>query len=166
MTTHKKPRSDEAVKSVCLQRSQAITSYTAGKPGLSVDGSTYTWAQLGAMYQNCIGLRTELAAARVTVETALAARDAADALREKVDEDVLRWAAGTYGENSAEAKAFGYVKPSHTPLTAQEKADAVAKAKATKEARGEVGKKAKAAVPTAPAEPPPAPPGTGTPNKS
>ena len=166
MTTHKKPKSDEAVKSVCLQRTQAITAYTAGKPGLSVDATTYTWAQLGAMYQKCIDTRTALAAARATVESALAARDSADAQREKVDEDVLRWAAGTYGEASAEAKAFGYVKPSHTPLTAQEKAAAVEKAKATKLARGETGKKAKAAIVAPPAEPPAPPAGTGTPNKS
>ena len=173
MTTHKKAKSDDAVNGVCKQRVQGIGAYTAGLPGLTINAKAFTWAQLGGIYQRCIDTRTALATARAAEETALAERDAADADRNAVDQEVLRWAGNTFGPDSVQAKAFGYVKPSRTAPTAAEKAAAVDKAKATKAARGETGKKAKTATVAAPADAaapaapaPGASGGTTTPTKS
>jgi hypothetical protein len=166
MTIHKRAKSEDAINSVCKQRVQAITAYTTGKPGITILATLYSWAQLGGIYQKCIDTRTALAAARAQEQAAQATRDAADADRKKVDEDVLRWAVNTFGEDSPEAIAFGYVKPVVTPPTAAVKAAAVAKAKATKLARGEVGKKARAAIQAPAAEPPAGNGGTGTPTKA
>ena len=151
-------KSDEAVTTLCTQRINGINAYTAGKPGPTIKAKPYTWPVLLAIYQGCIDRRTDLAKARANEESALAARDAADGQRKEVDEEVVHWAVNAYGADSVEAKAFGYVKPHRAQPSAETKAQAVAKAKATKAQRGETGKKKKGK-----ASPPPAgdPQGSG-----
>jgi hypothetical protein len=156
MTVHNKPSSDDAITAVCNERMAGLQQFTKGVGTINVKGTPYKPAALVAIYQKCIDTRTQLAAIRAQEPAALEARDAADATRKSVDASVLAWAVETYGPNSPQAKTFGYVAPNPAKPTAQTRAAAVAKSKATREARGTAGKKQKKKITGTPSSPPPA----------
>jgi hypothetical protein len=154
MTTHNTPKSDDAITALCNDRIAGLRQYTKGVATISVKGTQYKPAVLIAVYQKCIDTRTALAAIRAQETAALAARDQADAARKAVDASVLGWAVEVYGPNSPQALTFGYVAPNPAKPTVDTRAKAVAKAKATREARGTAGKKQKKKITGAPAATP------------
>ena len=116
--------------------------------------------QLVATYQKCIDTRLALVGIRNQEAIAMTARDAADAARKAVEPGLIQWAVNTFGEASQQAKDLGYLPRNATPPTAGVVAEAVTKAKATREARGTSGKKAKKAITGATGTPAATPPGT------
>jgi len=146
VTTHSTAKSDDAVGALCKQRIQGLTAYAGSVASISAKGTPYTPATLIALYQKCIDTRTALAAVRAQEVAALAARVSADAARKAVDASVLAWAVETFGPTSPQAQAFGYVEPNPAKPTAETRAKAVVKAKATRAARGTKGKKQKAQI--------------------
>jgi hypothetical protein len=151
VTTHTRPRNEDAINGICSKRIKGLQTYASGVTSIAAKGVTYAPAALIAIYQKCISTRTELAAIRAQEEPALVARNQADADREKVDESVLNWAVETFGPTSQQAKVFGYVARKATKPKAAVVAEGVVKAKATRTARGTGGKKQKAAIKAAPA---------------
>jgi hypothetical protein len=154
MTAHTKSTSEDAVEALCNDRIAGLTKYTKGVPAISVKGTQYKPAVLLAIYQKCLDTRTALAAIRAQEPAALQARNAADAARRVIDASVLAWAVEVYGPNSPQAKTFGYVAPNPAKPTVQTRAAAVAKAKATRQARGTGGKKQKKKITGTPSTPP------------
>ncbi len=154
MTTHNTPKSEDAITALCNERLAGLQQFTKGVTAINVKGTPYKPAVLVAIYQKCLDTRTALAAIRAQEPAALEARDAADATRKTVDASVLAWAVETYGPSSPQAKTFGYVAPNPAKPTVQTRAAAVAKAKATREARGTAGKKQKKKITGAPSTPP------------
>ena len=78
--------------------------------------------------------REDLEAARTTVTAKKQARDAALAAVQAVQPDLQKYLAATYGEQSTTYAAFGLPVTKKPVKTAEEKAEAAAKAKATRKA--------------------------------
>ncbi|HEY8088369.1 MAG TPA: hypothetical protein VIF09_11005 [Polyangiaceae bacterium] len=167
MSTKKTIKNEADVVTLCQNRIKGIETHVPSTGSVACAGQPYSQAQLSAVYQKCIDTRQALVALRHQEEVVLQARDTADAARKEVDPALVSWAVNTFGKGSQQAKDLGYVPRNPTPPTAAKKAEAQAKAKATRIARGEVGKKAKQAItgatattPATPPEPPAAPPAT------
>jgi hypothetical protein len=64
---------------------------------------------------------------------------AADAARVEADGALKAWVRGEFGTESAEANDFGYPAPRKAVMTAEQKALAVEKGRATRKVRGTVG---------------------------
>ncbi len=60
-----------------------------------------------------------------------------------MDSALKPWVIGQFGPNSQEAIDFGFPPKKTATLSVEEKVQAVAQAKATREARGTMGKKAR-----------------------
>jgi hypothetical protein len=114
---------------------------------IMVGGSTTTPAQAEAQLNALSALRTAVDAARTTLEAKIAAETAQlPALRAFLVAYVA-FVRGTFGNSPDILADFGLPpKKAATPLTVEQKAAAAAKRKATREARGTTGKKAKLAV--------------------
>ncbi len=146
MTTHTTPKSEVAITALCTARIQGLTQYATGNVTIGVKGTPYKPSVLIAIYQKCLDTRTALAAARAQETAAMEARRAADAARKTVDASVVAWAVETFGPTSPQALALGYVAPNPAKPTVETRAQAVTKARATREARGTAGKKQKAKI--------------------
>ena len=146
MTAHTAPKSEDAITALCNARITGLTKYAKGNVTIGVKGTPYKPAVLVAIYQKCIDTRTELAAIRAQETAAMTARVAADVARKTVDKSVIGWAVETFGPTSPEALAFGYVPPNPAKPTVETRAQAVTKARATRQARGTAGKKQKAKI--------------------
>jgi hypothetical protein len=146
MTTHNKPTNEDAILALCNARIAGLTKYAKGNVTIGVKGTPYKPTVLVAIYQKCIDTRTDLAAVRAEETAAMTARVAADVARKTVDASVLGWAVETFGPTSPQALAFGYVAPNPAKPTVETRAQAVTKARATREARGTGGKKQKAKI--------------------
>jgi hypothetical protein len=146
VTVQKTVKSKAEVVDVCEERINGIQTYAPAKGTISCAGTPYTATALVAIYQKCIDTRQALVALRNQEAIAMQERNAADAARKAVDPGLIAWAVNTYGPESEQAKALGYVPRDPTPPTTEVKAAAAAKAKATRAARGTTGKKAKLAI--------------------
>lgn len=73
-------------------------------------------------------------------------RATAEAARREADRALRAWAANEFGVESKEAIDFGFPPPKEPELTVEAKALAVARRKATREARGTMGKREKEGV--------------------
>jgi len=143
----------------CKQRIEALLSGVPAKAEITIDGTRYTRAQVVAIYQASLDTRAALVKSRAQVKVDLAARSTAEVDRLAIEAGMKAWVVSQFGAESNEAYEFGYTpkKPAHT--TAETKANAVKLAKATREARGTMGKKKKLSikgtlvVPTVPAAP-------------
>ena len=160
MTIQKTIKSKAEIVDICEERINGIQTYAPAKGTISCAGTAYTGTQLVAIYQKCIDTRQALVALRNQEAIAMQERDAADAARKAVDAGLIQWAVNTFGPQSEQAKALGYVPRDPTPPTTVVKAAAAAKAKATRAARGTTGKKAKLAITGEPATPVAPAPGT------
>jgi len=146
MAIQKSIKSKAEVVDVCQERIAGIQTYAPAKGTISCAGTAYTATALVAIYQKCIDTRQALVGLRNQEAIAMQERVAADAARKEVDAGLIAWAVNTYGPQSEQAKGLGYVPRTVTPPTAEVRAAATVKAKATRAARGTTGKKAKKAI--------------------
>ena len=122
--------------------------YFSSVPQLTFgDGSNYTPAQVEAQLQALVTLRTDVNDAKTVMEAKLAAdRAKAPALLVFLREYVS-FVMGTFGKSPDALAVFGLKqKKARKPLTVEQLAAKAAKAKATRKARGTVGKKKKLAI--------------------
>jgi hypothetical protein len=123
---------------------------------LYVNGTAYKKADLVAEFQKRLTAAQATAAARSALMTCTANEATIAAEVDPLRGGTKIFLKSYYGKKSPTLQQFGFT-PDRTPVvSAATRAAAVAKTKATKEARGETGKKAKAAI-TAPATTTPAP---------
>jgi hypothetical protein len=156
MTTHQQPKNQTTTTAICQQRIKALQAYPPSGVGVSINGTPYTGPQLVAIYQRCLDARGQIVSLRDQEKAAIAQRKLADADRKTVDKALLLWAAATFGEESPQAKAYGYQPRQPTPPKTAVKAQAAAQAQETKKARGIVGKKQRKAIQAPAAQPAPA----------
>jgi hypothetical protein len=158
---------DKTMTLRCTERKQAATKYITAP--ITVRGTAHTPQEIVAGYQAPLDARANLKTARLQVKNGLATRAAADAAMEVQDEIVQSWVDATFGPDSQQAVDFGYAPKRAAKVTATEKVEAAAKAKATRTALGTKGKRQKkvakkqlAATGAEPAQPPTATPPPGT----
>jgi hypothetical protein len=89
----------------------------------------------------------------------MATRTSAEQARQRADRAVKAWVVNEFGEGSQQAIDFGFPPPRKATRTVESKVTAVARSKATREARHTMGKKQKSLIKgvvvtsTAPADP-------------
>jgi hypothetical protein len=174
MTAQKRSDSDAHIMQVCQQRIAGLDALPANPPDIPYKGNKITVVQARGIYQGCLDTRKDLDSVRAQEKSALATRKAADGRRRAVDKTVLEWAANTYGPDSPQAKAIGYVAPNPKQPKTAVKAQAAAQAQVTKKAHGVLGTKQRKAIKAPKVEPvtlapvpePPSPGPGGTTPKS
>jgi hypothetical protein len=153
-------KSNSVIVALITARIAAIVKYlTSEKAPIPVNGALMTPSALVKLYQKSLKARGDVAAGLAAHKGALKARDEAEAERLAADETLKAWVLGRFGAGSAEAGEFGFAPRKVATVSAAARARAVEQNRATREARGTVGKKKKLAIkgvlptPTAPAAP-------------
>jgi hypothetical protein len=125
----------------CTQRKAAAKQYIPGAGTILVHAKQYNEQQVEAVYQACIDARAKLVTLRGQVTAAMAAKKEVDATMKDFDAGLKDWVSTTFGPKSQAAIDFGYAKKQPAKQNVDEKAQARAKAKATRQARGTKGPK-------------------------
>jgi hypothetical protein len=118
-----------------------------------------TPSEILAQFQTSLDQHAAVNAARAAYKAALAARDAMAAKHRVFDEALKYWVLFSFGPESTQAREFGYALRKPPQMTAEARALAVARNKATREKRGTMGKrerlKIKGTLPAPPDAPDP-----------
>ncbi len=131
------------VVDACARRLRALTSYVDDKTTIAINGRQLAFADVLGIYEECLGSRQDLAQKRSAAKAAMSRRATAEAARREADQALRAWVGAQFGIESKEAYDFGFPPPRKPVLTAEAKALAVARRKATREARRTMGKRQK-----------------------
>jgi hypothetical protein len=113
----------------------------------TLGNTTYTTASLVAILTDLAAAYAALSAARLTASDAIAALRTTEAKVDPVIRDYASFLRATFRDATALLGDFGLLAPkARTPLTAEKRVAATAKARATRIARGTVSKKQKLAI--------------------
>ena len=124
-----------------------ITKDVPAKTSLTVGGNSMTQAQILAQLASIKALFDAITAAKNTVTTAVAAKNAGSLAAKQFMADLKKSVEAQFGSSSAELPDFGIALPKpKAARTAAQKAASAAKAEQTRLARGTMGKAQKAAV--------------------
>jgi hypothetical protein len=141
------PKNNSVIVAILTARIAAILKYlTMEKAAIPVNGTLMTPGTLAKLYQRNLKARGDVAVGQAAHKSALKARDEAEVERLAADENLKAWVLGRYGAGSAEAGEFGFAPRKVATVSAATRARAVEQSKATREARGTVGKKKKLAI--------------------
>jgi hypothetical protein len=147
------------IVSTCGQRLAALNKHMKAKTAMTVSGKQMKLADLVSVYQAAVDTRAALVPQRAAFDEAIAARDSAEASRRATDKALKAWVINEFGPDSPQAHEFGFLPTKVTPKSAETKATAVGKLRATRTARGTMGKRQKEKIkgtivaPAAPADP-------------
>jgi hypothetical protein len=131
------------VVDACARRLRALESYAGGARAIAINGRKLTVAEVVAIYEECLGSRADLAQKRAIAKAAMDRRATAEAARREADRALRAWVAHEFGIESTEAIEFGFPPAKKPETTVASKALAVARRKATREARHTMGRKQK-----------------------
>jgi hypothetical protein len=144
---------------IATQKVTVEAEYTALINGFGTDlvgvdplvlvGTTYPRATLLAKFQSRIDAAQATKSARANLRTAAANERALAEQIEPVRQAMKHYLQGRFGKNSPMLQAFGFTEAKTAQKTAESKAGAVVKMKATRKARHTMGKKQRLAI-TAP----------------
>jgi hypothetical protein len=134
------------VVDACARRLRALASYAGGTTAIAINGRKLAVAEVAAIYEECLGSRADLAQKRASAKAAIERRATAEAARREADRALRAWVANEFGIESAEAIDFGFPPAKKPELTVEAKALAVARRKATREARRTMGAKQKGEI--------------------
>jgi hypothetical protein len=162
------PKSNSAVVTTINNRITAIQKYlVTEKAEIPVNGALLKPAGVIKVYQKSLKARADVVAGQAAHKGALTARAAAEADRLAADENLKAWVLGRFGAGSVEASEFGFAPRKAPTVSAATRAHAVLQNKATRAARGTMGKKEKldikGVIPTSTAPAAPATPSTTAP---
>jgi hypothetical protein len=162
------PTNNNAIVTVITKRINAVQKHLkAEKADIPVNGRLLKPALLLKLYQRSLDARAAVTAGHAAYQGALKDRTAAEAERLAADESLKAWVLARFGAGSVEASEFGFEARKVPVVSATTRAAAVAQSKATRLARGTVGRKKKleikGVVPTSPAPAAPATPATSAP---
>lgn len=136
-----------------------IQKHLLNVPSLPLAGSAITPADLVKLVQSRIDSAGVVAAASATWHSTVTAHKALNAKLTPVVRGLRQYVLNVFGETSPVLADFGFTAPKTVTRTPEQKAAAAAKAKATRKARGTLGKKQKkgvtGTVPTTAPTPPP-----------
>ncbi len=147
-----------------------INTELAGVDSFVINGITYSRADLLAQLQSRITASEATKTARTALHNAVNSEQDLQQQMLLVRAGMRAYLVSRFGKGSGKLQLFGFAQTKTTQKTAQSKAAAVAKAKATRTARGTLGKKQKSGIkgvvpvqatpassgPTAPSPPDPA----------
>jgi hypothetical protein len=140
-----------------LQILYGIRSHLQAIPALYLGGKVFSPATLEARIQQRVDRFVAIVNARAALDQAIRDYEADDGESDVIVRDLQRTATAIFGEGSSKIADFGFVPPQRPVWTPEMTTAAVAKRKATREARHTVGPKAKLAIkgaaPPSPAEP-------------
>jgi hypothetical protein len=131
------------VVETCTRRIRALGAYVDTRATVGIDGRKHAHAEVVAVYARCVDARAKVANLRAQLAEALDEVGAADAARAQADRALKAWVRGEFGVQSAQASDFGFPPPKKPAMTADQKALAVARGKATRKARRTMGKRQK-----------------------
>jgi hypothetical protein len=134
------------VVDACTQRLRALTSYVDGKATIAINGRKLALEEVLAIFEESLDSRAELARQRAAVKVAMARRATAEAARREAERALKAWVGNEFGIASKEAIDFGYPPAKKPEISVEAKALAVARRKATREARHTMGKRQKEQV--------------------
>jgi hypothetical protein len=135
-----------AVVETCTRRIRALGTYVDRKSVVAINGRKHAHAEVVAVYQRSVDARAKVAALRAQLAEALGEVGDADAARAETDRALKAWVRGEFGVESMEANDFGFPAPKKAVLTVEQKARAVERGRATREARGTMGRRQKEAI--------------------
>jgi len=137
-------------KATALARMQALIAGTLKhfpNGQFTLGNTAYTTQSLTALFQSVVDAIVAVTAAQASAKDAVAAMRAVKAKVAPVVLDYKRFLIATFRSAAQELTDFGLTPPkARTPRTSAENAAAAAKAKATRSARGTVGKKKKLTI--------------------
>jgi hypothetical protein len=145
------------VVEICTRRIRALGTYVDRKSVVAINGRKHAHAEVTAVYQRSIDARAKVASLRAQLAEALGDVGDADAARMEADRALKAWVRGEFGVESTEANDFGFPAPKKAVLTVEQKVLAVERGRATRKARGTMGRRQKEGirgVVEAPASPP------------
>ena len=128
------------------QRIAALQKHVSAKTEIPIAGKKVKGAALVALYQSVLDTGEAVTSTKGTYKLALSARVQAEQQRKAADESLRSWVLITYGPESQEAHDFGFVPKVRATVSTDTRATAVALGKATRKARGTMGKKARLKV--------------------
>ena len=136
--------SHNATVASASRRLAAMKKYVAGrKVAIPLAGKLLTPAQVAAIFQESVNTHAAVAQRLAAYKGAITERDAADERRLAADEAMKSWVLQLFGDGSAEATEFGYAARKKPQISAEDRAKAVERRQATRDARGTMGKKEK-----------------------
>jgi len=129
------------------KRLAAMKKYvTDRKVTIPLAGKLLKPAQVAAIFQESIDTQAAVAEKLAAYKGAILQRDAAEKRRLAADEAMKGWVLQLFGDGSTEASEFGYAARRRPEISAEDRARAVERRRATREARGTIGKKQKLAI--------------------
>jgi hypothetical protein len=131
------------VVEICTRRIRALETYVDRKSVVAVNGRKHAHAEMVAVYQRSVVARAKVASLRARLAEALDEVRDADAARMEADRALKAWARGEFGVESTEVNDFGFPVPKKAVLTVEQKALAVERGRATRKARGTMGRRQK-----------------------
>lgn len=127
-----------------IRRLEAMKKHLAGrKVTIPLAGKLLTPAQVTAIFQESLDAQAAVAQKLAAYKGALTDRDAAEKRRLAADEAMKNWVLQLFGDGSVEANEFGYAARKKPEISTEDLAKAVELRRATREARGTMGKKQK-----------------------
>jgi len=127
------------------KRQKALKREYAGKT-IILDGKPYTGQRLVEMCGEIIDAEEGVEAANSAWREAVARRRALEALHEGAFQALHRYVQATHGKSSQAVADFGFKRSGKAVKSAESKAEAVAKLRATRQARHTMGKRQKESV--------------------
>jgi hypothetical protein len=150
--------SHDATVATASKRLAAMKKYVTGrKVTIPLAGKLLKPAEVTAIFQESLDTQAAVAAKLAAYKGALSDRDAAEKRRLAADEAMKNWVLQLFGHGSTEATEFGYAARRKPEMSAEDRAKAVELRRATRDARGTMGKKEKLKIrgvvpPVAPVE--------------
>lgn len=133
--------SNANVVDTCSQRLNALHTHVPAKTSVKINGTSMSLASVVGVYQSSIDNRAAVSTKRNELKMAMKARTEVEATRRATDRALKAWVITQFGADSKEALDFGFAPSRVTPKTAETKALAVQKGRATRKARHPLGKK-------------------------
>jgi hypothetical protein len=134
------------VVETCTRRIRALETYVDRVSVVGINGRKHAHGDVVAVYQRSIDARAKVARLRAQLAEALDEVGDADAGRAEADRALKAWVRGEFGVESSAAHDFGFPAPRKAVLTLEQKARAVERGKATRKARGTMGRRQKEAI--------------------
>jgi hypothetical protein len=152
--------SNSSTVTVYAKRIGAMKKYVSSVKGeIPVGGQVLKPAGVLDAFQDCLDKRTAVAVTHAAYKAALAERVESDQRFRVTDEAMKGWVLNRFGVDSPEAIEFGYSVRKAPTMSVADRANALLLMKATRKARGTMGKREKLKikgtldVPTEPAAP-------------
>jgi hypothetical protein len=134
-------KSEDEKTALYRTRAAGIQKLLAKLPTLTLGGTAYTPAALAALYTGWLAKAEDAAGAHARWISTVKQRDANEEALLPVDAAFKRFLLAYYGPKSATLVSYGVAAPKVGKKTVVVKAAAAVKAKATRAARGTMGKK-------------------------